>query len=425
MAPTQPPPEVSTAVKTALFGVYNPPIKPELPYPPPLPPLTGAALASHEWNEDELSIHSVSQVPVRLDADIYMAAIFDLRLRRWYQIYSPHVPPEVTEENPDALWNDPYWFDVLRRTGHRARSDFNEVEVIRSTVDGSESLVTRLNATGIVGTPIYSLRRRSTIPACSDPAVQVAPLHKLTNRRYLSQSVESCSWPGFGAEDVAFKQILQGFGESTRLYREIALLRHLQLKFHHHSACDSDKCSHSRSPFLPLIACVIDEIDFVRGFLTPHGGTPLNMLPKQFIKATVFLDVLRGLVTLHTIPRHLITSALRDPTNNLTSAQQQADRDEKDNMVMVQHGDICPRNVLINESTGNVCLIDVGNSPLEYPGDRLALVEMMRALRSEPGASTEAEERAMDEIVGMLRDGEPFEEIIGAFEWRLERTSHL
>lgn len=294
------------------------------------------------------------------------------------------------------------------------------MEVIRSTVDGSETLVT-LNATGIVGTPIYSPRRRSTIPACSDPAVQIAPIHKLTNRCYLSQSVESCSWHGSGAVDVAFKQILQGFGESTRLYREIALLRHLQLKLHHDSAYDSDKGSHSRSFFLPLIACVIDEVDFVRGFLTPHGGTPLNMLPKQYIKATVFLDILRGLATLHTIPRHLITSALRDPTSNLASAQQQANRDEKDNMVMVQHGDLCARNVLINEPTGNVCLIDVGNSPLEYPGDRLALVELMDALRSEPGASTEAEERAMDEIMGMLRNGVPFEEIIGSFASRLER----
>jgi hypothetical protein len=33
------------------------------------------------------------------------------------------------------------------------------------------------------------------------------------------------------------------------------------------------------------------------------------MLPKQFIKATVFLDVLRGLAALNTIPKHLITSA--------------------------------------------------------------------------------------------------------------------
>lgn len=145
------------------------------------------------------------------------------------------------------------------------------------------------------------------------------------------------------------------------------------------------------------------------------------MLPKQYIKATVFLDILRGLATLHTIPRHLITSALRDPTSNLTSARQQANRDEKDNMVMVQHGDLCARNVLINESTGNLCLIDVDNSPLEYPGDRLALVELMDALRSEPGASTEAEERAMDEIMGMLRNGVPFEEIIGSFASRLER----
>jgi hypothetical protein len=51
----------------------------------------------------------------------------------------------------------------LRRTGHRARSDFNEVEAIRSTVDGSESLVTRVNAAGYVGVPTYGLRRR---PIC-------------------------------------------------------------------------------------------------------------------------------------------------------------------------------------------------------------------------------------------------------------------
>ena len=415
MAPTQPLPEVSITVKTTPFGVYNPPIEPELPYPPPLPPLSTAELATHAWDEDELSLRGISDVPVRLDADIYMAEIFDLRLRRWYQIYAPHVPPE----DPDALWSDPYWFDVLRRTRHRARSDFNEIEVIRSTVDGSESLVTRLNTAGCVGVPIYNLRRRSTIPACSDPAVQVVSLHELTNRRYLSQSVELCSWPGLGTEqngDVAFKQILQGSGESGRLYREIALLRHLQLKFHRNSARDSDKCSHNRFPFLPVIACVIDEIDFVRGFLTPYGGTPLNMLPKQSLKATVFLDVLRGLVILHTIPRHLITSAFRDPTNPLTLAQQQADCEEKDQIVIVQHGDLCARNVLFDESTGKVCLIDVGNSPWEYQGDRHALIGMMGALRSEPGASTEAEGRVMDEIVGMLRSEVPFEEIIGALE---------
>ncbi|KAA1479075.1 hypothetical protein DENSPDRAFT_867998 [Dentipellis sp. KUC8613] len=341
-----------------------------------------------------------------------MAAVFDLRLRRWYHIFSPHVPPEDTDEDPDALWNDPYWFAVLRRTGHRARADFNEVEVTRSPVDSAESLVTRMNTDKPIGVLVYNLRRRPTIPACADPSMRVAPLHELSSRRYLAQSAELCSWEGAGPSDVVFKQVLHGWGESGRLYREIALLRYLELDV---PTRPRPGASSRRHPFLPLIACVVDADELVRGFLCPYGGTPLDKLPQKSIKATMFVDVLHGLATLHNIPKWVVSERTRDPSVPVTEQQRAADEG------MLQHGDLCARNVLLDEATGKVSLIDVGNSPYEYKGDRMALVEMMNALKEKPGASSEAEVKAMDEMEVMLRNGAPFEEIASLFESKLGR----
>jgi len=336
--------------------------------------------------------------------------------------------------------------DVLQRTGHRARDDFNVVEVKHgcspscsdASVGGdckcAKSLVTYMGPPDTVGCPIYGLRPRSAIPvftgsisipssnASTAPEIQFVSIHDITNRRFLAQASELCAWPASlnrsvcpqsdsADADLVFKQIMLTPLEADWVYREMALLRHLYLA----SLSVPLQEKRERFPFLPLTACVTDSHDLVRGFLTPYGGKPLHQLPKNSIKATYLVRVLRGILTLHRIRDSTIVRMYRESTSD---GFPEASGDETGD-VMVQHGDICARNVLFDACTGDVWLIDAGNVVVDYPGDRLALAEMIQALRDVHGASSEEEGQIMDEMVEMLRGGVLFEEIIRVFEGKL------
>ncbi|EIW84427.1 hypothetical protein CONPUDRAFT_163566 [Coniophora puteana RWD-64-598 SS2] len=418
-----------------------------LPCPPPLPILTGDELANHPWDEDEMTQHGLTIIPGKYGTYTYQAHIFDIRLRRWYTVISPSYPDKTSDgrhaEELDSICEHTYWVDVLQRTGHRARDDFNIAVVKHTCASGgygapeagecicAKSPITYMGSPDAIGCPIYGLRSRSAIPVCANsksnsspssiPDLQFIGIDDITNRRYLAQASELCTWPSslnrsacprLESEDVdlVFKQIMLTPLEADWLYREMSLLRHLYLASHSVSPLEKRRTHY---PFLPLIACVVDSQDLVRGFLTPYGGKPLHDLPKNSIKAAFFVSVLRGVLTLHQIPDRMIRKMYRA---SMPDDFPETTKGEPD---MVQHGDICARNVLFDASTGDVWLIDAGNMGIDYPGDRLALAEMIRTLREAPGASSEQEGQLMDEMAEMLRGGVSFEEIVRVFEGNL------
>ncbi|KAF9068888.1 hypothetical protein BDP27DRAFT_1326456 [Rhodocollybia butyracea] len=162
------------------------------PYPLPLPALSGAELADHAWDEDELCMHGVGSL--NGVGPPYMATIIDIRLRRWYRIVTHYEIPDFDtrlQEDVDSLLEDPHWLQVLQSTGHRGRDDFNQIDV---PSDG-KPLTYRLNPLNHSGTPMYGLQPP---PSASVPSVLC---HELRDRQYLFRSTEKCScrdWEGVG-----------------------------------------------------------------------------------------------------------------------------------------------------------------------------------------------------------------------------------
>ncbi|KAJ3926150.1 MAG: hypothetical protein NXY57DRAFT_966863 [Lentinula lateritia] len=325
----------------------------DLAYPLPLPVLTGAELAAHAWDEEEICLHSVS--PLQRMELPYVGIIFDIRLRRWYRVIAHHEYPPSYHDDPDSIFDDPYWLSVLQSSGHRGRDDFNEIRV--NDIDGS--LTYCLNPIHSSGIPIYGLQ-----PPPLASYIPSIPSHDLKQRQYLFRSTETCSVPSRGWQGVVFKQILQGRGEVTRFNREITLLHLLR----------------ESEYFLPLLACVVDTTDRMRGFLVPFGGTPLDKLPT--VRWKMFLNVLQGLIAIHSIPAHALET--------LKTAE---------DLELVEHGDICARNVLVDES-GKLYLIDVGSRTEDYPGDRRALIDMMIDLRAKAGKGED--EVLMEKMLKLL-----------------------
>ncbi|KAJ3873937.1 hypothetical protein F5051DRAFT_108714 [Lentinula edodes] len=335
----------------------------DLAYPLPLPILADAELAAHAWDEEELCLHSVG--PLQGMELPYIGTIFDIRLRRWYRVIAHHEYPPSYHDDPDSIFDDPYWLSVLQSSGHRGRDDFNEIRV--NDIDGS--LTYCLNPIHSSGIPIYGLQ-----PPPLASYIPSIPAHELQQRRYLFRSTETCSVPSRGWQGVVFKQILQGRGEVTRFNREITLLHLLR----------------ESEYFLPLLACVVDTTDRMRGFLVPFGGTPLDKLPT--VRWKMFLNVLQGLIAIHAIPADALgTSKIEE------------------DMQLVEHGDICARNVLVDES-GKVHLIDVGSRTVDYQGDRRALVEMMAELKAK--AETEQDETMIDRVLKLLEGTLALQDII-------------
>ncbi|KAJ3917101.1 hypothetical protein F5877DRAFT_80250 [Lentinula edodes] len=325
----------------------------DLAYPLPLPVLTGAELAAHAWDEEEICLHSVS--PLQRMELPYVGIIFDICLRRWYRVIAHHEYPPSYHDDPDSIFDDPYWLSVLQSSGHRGRNDFNEIRV--NDIDGS--LTYCLNPIHSSGIPIYGLQ-----PPPLASYIPSIPSHDLKQRQYLFCSTETCSVPSRGWQGVVFKQILQGRGEVTRFNREITLLHLLR----------------ESEYFLPLLACVVDTTDRMRGFLVPFGGTPLDKLPT--IRWKMFLNVLQGLIAIHSIPAHALET--------LKTAE---------DLELVEHGDICARNVLVDES-GKLYLIDVGSRTEDYPGDQRALIDMMIDLRAKAGKGED--EVLMEKMLKLL-----------------------
>lgn len=130
----------------------------------------------------------------------------------------------------------------------------------------------------------------------------------------------------YGSEVLAFKQILMVFDEVECFYRETDLLRRLS------------RSRQGRERFLQIQAYVVDDHGRMRGFLLPYGGIPLDQL--SGIRAEYFVDVLKGALEI----QHLGTAS--------GSGSGEA----------MQHGDICGPNILFDQDTGRVGLIDVGNA---------------------------------------------------------------
>ncbi|KAJ3926149.1 MAG: hypothetical protein NXY57DRAFT_1029914 [Lentinula lateritia] len=341
----------------------------DLAYPLPLPILADAELAAHAWDEEELCLHSVG--PLQGMELPYIGTIFDIRLRRWYSIIAHHEYPPEYPDDPDCIFDDPYWLSVLRQSGHRGRDDFNEIRV--NDIDGS--LTYCLNPIHSSGIPIYGLQ-----PPPLASYIPSIPSHDLKQRQYLFRSTETCSVPSRGWQGVVFKQILQGRGEVTRFNREIRMLYLLR----------------ESEYFLPLLACVVDTTDRMRGFLVPFGGTPLDKLPT--VRWKMFLNVLQGLIAIHSIPAHALET--------LKTAE---------DLELVEHGDICARNVLVDES-GKLYLIDVGSRTEDYPGDRRALVDMMAELRLK--AETEQDETTINRMLKLLEGTLALPDIITSLKIR-------
>ncbi|KAJ4496619.1 hypothetical protein C8R41DRAFT_866025 [Lentinula lateritia] len=146
----------------------------------------------------------------------------------------------------------------------------------------------------------------------------------------------------------------------------------------------------------PVLACVVDTKERMRGFLIPFGGTSLDHLPT--VRWQIFFDILQGLVTIHAIPADALgTSKIEE------------------DMQLVEHGDICARNVLVDES-GKVHLIDVGSRTVDYQGDRRALVDMMAELRLK--AETEQDETMINRMLKLLEGTLALQDIITSLKVR-------
>jgi hypothetical protein len=162
-----------------------------------------------------------------------------LRLRRWYSVISFHETPE--EYLNDVLEN-PYWVNIVRRTGHRGRDDSRGSWRWTSVAPLHDFVV-----------PLKSLFP----PPISTAVVPSVSISELQDRRFLSGPINRCTWMGI---NVVFKQILRGGVRATRIWREITLLNQLR-----GSSC-----------FLPILAYVVDDEVRTRGFLLPHAGLSLD-----------------------------------------------------------------------------------------------------------------------------------------------------
>jgi serine/threonine protein kinase len=223
---------------------------------------------------------------------------------------------------------DPYWVNVLRRTGHRGRDDFNRIQV--DPEDGHLSLSVAPLHDFVV--PLKSLFP----PPTSTAVIPFVTISELQDRRFLSGPIDRCTWMG---KNVVFKQILRGWVHATRVWREITLLNQLR----------------GSSSFLPILAYVVDDEVRTRGFLLPYAG--LSIDETSNVQWSYFRDVLQGLCEIHDIP--------------------------------ACHGDVFPRNILVND--GKAWLIDPGNEGLDYKGDRQALIDTITSLRSKAMSDMDVE----------------------------------
>ena len=169
---------------------------PKFKNPLNLPPLSGADLAEHTWSDDEIVCHGILGPPGGGRIGPCVASLFDMRLRCWYSISAEHYEPDVADPDLDDL-DDPYWYNILRQTGHRGRDDFNHVEV--DPVDGTLSLSYNPKQ------PRFSRLDLHPPPKGSVSEHQHVIFTTLQDRQYLEYSIETCRWNG---KRCIFKQLL-------------------------------------------------------------------------------------------------------------------------------------------------------------------------------------------------------------------------
>lgn len=270
-------------------------------------------------------------------------------MRRWYSVSSHHcVPRDKLDPSWESALDDPYWYDVLRRSGHRGRDDFNYIEV--EPADDSSSYSQ------------HPLRPYTPISYHKPPASSDLPhvlYTDLQNRQYLEFVVETCTWRG---ERFVFKQILAD--PHVQLDSEISMINPLL-----------------HSPYIVHIeAYIMDEDDDMRGILLPWAGECIDKVPT--VRWSYFRDVTYGLRYIH---------ALTNPDG----------QDE------ASHGDVFCRNILVQDGVAHI--IDLDNAGCDYPGDRIAFADVIAELKEKAEGKSDTER--MEKLGCLLHEGVSFDNI--------------
>ena len=319
-----------------------------------LPPLSGADLDANPWSDEEIACWGIAGPPRALRMGPYKAHLFDIRIRYWYTITADHYDPDPSDPEWDEL-EDPYWCDVLRRTGHRGRDDFNHIEV--NPVDGSLSFSLLLDR-GLAGVVYHSPPED---PTSNYPHI---PYTALEDRQYLEFSVETCTWKG---EPCVFKQPLTR-RDVAMIDNEIAIMKRLEHSPH----------------IVHFIGYVVDEDGDLRGILLPWAGVKIDSLPT--VRWSFFCDIVYGLSDIHSL--------------TLPESEMGEERE-------ASHGDIFCRNILVKDGVAR--LIDSANEGLDYPGDHQAFLDVLLALKDK--AEGDVDKSRIAELEAWLRAGMSFAQL--------------
>ena len=267
---------------------------------------------------DSQRIYDNKHLPVLYDCSVRpyswtSALLYDIPQRRWYEF---NISKPIDDEE---------WIEVT--TAHHLELHSEPFNTINFDSQGNVVYSIKEN----VGRPIRGL------PEYQGQVFQTAHIKDVCDKQYLFRAVDTCVWQGV---KCVYKQI--EFTENIEaMQREIAS-REALLEFYG----SKDVSALTNHGVSPILAVVVDqEPPLILGILMPYVGKSLDALINKPVNGDPLITM-----------THII--ALVRAVNFIHSAG-------------IIHGDICERNVCVNETTWiePIQLIDFGEVAPEYRGD--------------------------------------------------------